>query len=43
MHEIRHTIKLLNHQEDTKITFKNGFYINTAITATSRISLDENC
>jgi hypothetical protein len=43
MHEIRHAIKLLTHQEDTKITFTNGFHINTAVTATSRISLDENC
>jgi len=43
MHEIRHTISLLTHQDDSKVTFTNGFHVNQAITKTSRISLDENC
>lgn len=43
MHEIRHTINLITHQDDSKVTYTNGFHVNQAVTKTSRISLDENC
>lgn len=34
---------MLTHQEDQKVTYNNGFHVNTAITSTNRITLDENC
>jgi hypothetical protein len=35
-------LRHLSHQDDLKVTFSNGFHVNAAITATNRISLDEN-
>jgi hypothetical protein len=39
---INDTFKNLSHLDDMKITYTNGFHVNTALTKTSRLRIDEN-
>lgn len=32
----------LSHQNDIKVTYSNGFHVNTAVTRTDHINIDEN-
>lgn len=41
IHAINSMFKLFSHQDDTKITYNNGFHVNHAATGTNRINLDE--
>ena len=39
---IQHVIRALSHQQDMKVTFHNGFHVNYAITAKSRVPIDSS-
>ena len=39
--DISRTLSLLSHQEDVKVTYTNGFHVNTAVTRTEQVFLDE--
>jgi len=36
-------MNLFSHMDESKVTYNNGFHVNTAVTNTSRISLETNC
>lgn len=36
-------IRNLSHQQDLKLTFSNGFHVNTAVTASERLNIDTGC
>ena len=42
MSQVKEVLRNLSHRDDEKVTYTNGFHVNHSITATSRISLDEN-
>lgn len=42
MHEINGLLKVLSHTDDTKITYTNGFHVNSAITKLQNVSLQFN-
>lgn len=42
MQSIEELISLLQHTDEYKVTYNNGFHVNTAVTSTGRISLDNN-
>lgn len=35
-------MNLFQHSDESKVTYNNGFHVNTAVTSTSRLSLDNN-
>jgi hypothetical protein len=39
--DIGRTLTLLSHQDDIKMTYTNGFHVNTSVTKTNQIFLDE--
>ena len=41
MHQVREVLRQLSHQDDSKVTYTNGFHVNSSVTATNRIPLDE--
>ena len=40
--QLRGTLRHLSHQDDSKVTFSNGFHVNSSITTIHRVSLEEN-
>jgi hypothetical protein len=42
MVDINNVLVSLSHMNDLKVTYTNGFHVNSAITAVDRIFLDEN-
>jgi hypothetical protein len=40
---INDAITKLSHIDDVKVTYTNGFHVNTALTKSDRINVDENC
>jgi hypothetical protein len=41
MLDLNRTLSMLSHMNDLKVTYTNGFHVNTAITNTDSIFLDE--
>ena len=42
LHIINSLVKTFSHQDDSKVTYTNGFHVNHAAIALSRINLDES-
>ena len=42
MSQLKELLRVLTHRDDEKVTYSNGFHVNHAVTASRRISLDEN-
>ena len=40
---INEVIKNLSHQQDIKVTYFNGFHINSAITNLLKVNVESNC
>ncbi|CDW82479.1 UNKNOWN [Stylonychia lemnae] len=40
---INELLKNLSHVDDIKVTYTNGYHVNTALTKTQFLNLDENC